>query len=413
MVNRFSWTDGQIEIERVSENGGPGSGNFGHGGRPGQVGGSAGKGGSGASSKSSKKKSVLKGMIANARKNGGMTTNVLGDSPSEGIAFAPRKDTETIIKDADFNEESLDKFVDKHWDTLKQKGMHIGGWHNTDDGNWYLDISKVGPYNKNTIKEAQDAEQLAVFDLKTFNEIKTGDIKDGKYTKSAEPETIFAEAFGRGDQGGVQNSSQETRSEEEDERVLNYKGNPNREKATGRFTFGTAAQKSKLAELEGPIRANKKETFHAVDTKGNVITTLSGNSKQVNVPFAEAMKIAASKNAILTHNHPSQGTGQNAGKTFPFSLDDLKTASMTNARGIRAVGETHDYSIARKGDTWPTPSNVTRAYNAGKKVAETKLKAMVADGKMTNAEAQFEWYHEAIKSVAEKYDLSYERREVK
>jgi 2'-5' RNA ligase len=226
-------------VDHVAKNGGPGSGNFGHGGRPGQIGGSAGKGGSGGSSRTSKPSNkTLAGMVAHAKANGGMTTSVTGNSPSEGIAFAPRKDTERIIKDSDFNEESLDKFVDEHWDTLKQDGMHIGGWFNNDDSNWYLDISKVGPYNKNTIKEAQDAEQLAVFDLKTFNEIKTGDIKDGKYIKSAEPETIYAEAFGRGDQGGVQNSSQKSSTEEEENRTVN-KYNPSQPRdGDGQWTDG-------------------------------------------------------------------------------------------------------------------------------------------------------------------------------
>ena len=41
------------------------------------------------------------------------------------------------------------------------------------------------------------SKQLAVFDLKTFKEIKTGDIKDGKYTPSGSPEAIYNEHFGK------------------------------------------------------------------------------------------------------------------------------------------------------------------------------------------------------------------------
>lgn len=69
----------------------------------------------------------------------------------------------------------LKKFIVKNLDKLRHPDANLGGWKNPEDGKWYLDISHVGKYSKDTIKKAQQAEQLAVFDLKTFTEIKTGD----------------------------------------------------------------------------------------------------------------------------------------------------------------------------------------------------------------------------------------------
>jgi hypothetical protein len=360
------------------------------------------------------KNTVLRGLVETAKENGGMTVSIEGNTPDRGIAYSPSKTTETRISEADFNEESLDAFVDKHWDMLTQPGMHIGGWFNEKDTTWYLDVSKVNEYNSRVIQDAQDAEQLAVFDLATFNEITIGEEdSNGKYTKIGEAQAIFDEAFGKRDEGTVQNSLEEVASgKEENGKVENRGYNPNREKDTGQFTFGTTAQKNKISELESSIRSDKTETFYAVNAKGDVISEFKGNSKVVKIPFEEAAKVASNKNSILTHNHPAQGTGMNSGKTFPFSLHDLRAVSMMNARGIRAVGATHEYSINRKGDQWPAPSQISRTYNAGMKKTKAFLMERVQSGEMTSAEAQFEWYHEAIKVVAEKYDLDYNRIEV-
>ena len=172
--------------------------------------------------KASKSNSVLSNMLISAKANGGMTTDIEGNSPSEGIAFAPRKDTEKIISSTNFDEKALDSFIDEHFEILQEEGMHIGGWFNEEDGNWYLDISKVGGYNKDIIQEAQDAEQLAVFDLKSFKEIKTGDIKDGKYEKAGEPEAIFDKAFGKGNEGTVQKASDEDDESDTQEEITDF-----------------------------------------------------------------------------------------------------------------------------------------------------------------------------------------------
>src|SRR5690606_1959302 len=135
----------------------------------------------------------LTNIIGRAKENGGMTVDTNGNYITSGIAYAPNKDSETILGELDY--EGLSNFVAANWDSLQEDGNYIGGWFNEDDSKWYLDVSRVGGYNTNTIKEAQDNEQLAVFDLDKFEEITIGEIKDGKYKAIDTPEAIFGKAF--------------------------------------------------------------------------------------------------------------------------------------------------------------------------------------------------------------------------
>lgn len=171
-------------------NGGKGSGNWGHLGRPGKRGGS-GRGTVGISS------STIDKILKAANENGGMTIDIHGNTKREGIAFAPHKDSEVIIETGALGAVHLKRFVAKNIQKLRHPEANIGGWKNQEDGKWYLDVSHVGGYNADTIRKAQEAHQLAVFDLKTFNEIKTGEIKDGKYIPAGTPEAIYAKHFGR------------------------------------------------------------------------------------------------------------------------------------------------------------------------------------------------------------------------
>lgn len=114
-------------------------------------------------------------------KNGGVTISLQGNEPSNGFAYAPFKDTETIIKKEEFSEKDVTDFIAKHKEKLSKDGNHLGLWE--DDGNIYIDISKVGDPTADTLEKAMSAQQLAVFDLGAFEEITLGEIKNGKYNR--------------------------------------------------------------------------------------------------------------------------------------------------------------------------------------------------------------------------------------
>lgn len=137
------------------------------------------------------------------KENGGVTIDTKGGVPSEGFAYAPEKGTEMIIPKEEFSPKHVDSFIEKHADLLTKEGNHIGMWES--DGNIYLDISRVGAPTAETIEEAQKANQLAIFDLKNFKEISTGQLAGDVYTKRDEAANILdqyqREVAGAGEPG--------------------------------------------------------------------------------------------------------------------------------------------------------------------------------------------------------------------
>lgn len=107
----------------------------------------------------------------NAVNNGGVTINLQGNQPAEGYAYSPYKDSETVIPKEQFTPEHVTQFMTNNADRLAQDGNHIGIWE--DNGKIYLDVSQVGAPTPETLTKAEQAGQLAVFDLKNFETINT------------------------------------------------------------------------------------------------------------------------------------------------------------------------------------------------------------------------------------------------
>ena len=105
-------------------------------------------------------------------------------------------------------------------DILSGDGMFVGGWKDG-KGNAALDVVSIGKPSEKTLKLAQDAEQIAVYDVKTAREIAVGKVENGVYTKLDEAANIFAQhqgevqrATGKGGGRGAQKiSGNRSRSE--------------------------------------------------------------------------------------------------------------------------------------------------------------------------------------------------------
>lgn len=113
------------------------------------------------------------------RDKGGITIDLKGSEPTRGYAYSPRKDTEKIIPKTKLRIRDIDDYIDQNYDLISQRGGHLGMWE--DEGNVYLDVSFVGAPSASTIARAQAAQQLAVFDLATFQEIHVGKFVNGRY----------------------------------------------------------------------------------------------------------------------------------------------------------------------------------------------------------------------------------------
>lgn len=132
--------------------------------------------------------SVSQKAFDSIKENGGVTITTEGNIPTKGYAYAPAKNTEFSISEAEFTPQHLDDYAKEHAEALAQDGAHIGGW--ISEGKVYLDVSRVGKPSAKTIEEAQANQQLAVFDLEHFKEISTGQLADNKYTKIDEASNI-------------------------------------------------------------------------------------------------------------------------------------------------------------------------------------------------------------------------------
>lgn len=132
------------------------------------------------------------------KENGGVTINLAGDMPKNGYAYAPSKTTERAIPTKEFDrnyEQHINSFVEDNWKELQKPGSHIG--IRESDGKTFLDVSRIGPPTIDTIAQAQNASQLAVFDLKKGREIPIGAIDNGVYTKLDEASRIHDQYVGK------------------------------------------------------------------------------------------------------------------------------------------------------------------------------------------------------------------------
>jgi hypothetical protein len=127
-------------------------------------------------------KAALDGLKANAVDiltrhvaNGGSTTEVATGKDLAGTsnyAVSAHKDRELVVQGA-LTETALSKYIADNADLLSQPGKTLGTWLNPDDGNTYLDVSQVTSDRTEAMKVARDNDQLAIFDLSSFETIPT------------------------------------------------------------------------------------------------------------------------------------------------------------------------------------------------------------------------------------------------
>lgn len=106
--------------------------------------------------------------------DGGITIDLRGAEPKVGYAYSPYPELERVLPMSMVTPETVLQYLNDASEALAQPGNHFGGWHDTESGNVFLDVTQVGPAHPDTIKAAAKANQLAVFDLSTFQEIPTG-----------------------------------------------------------------------------------------------------------------------------------------------------------------------------------------------------------------------------------------------
>ena len=105
----------------------------------------------------------------------GFTVTVDGEAAPEGYVVAPIKDAEMTIKASELNENTVNEYAKMLYDVAQATGQKVyaGGWLNKDDNLYYLDAVNIYNDLDTALYIANSADQIAIFDLRTFNEIRT------------------------------------------------------------------------------------------------------------------------------------------------------------------------------------------------------------------------------------------------
>lgn len=123
------------------------------------------------------KQQVSKVVSAAARAhndNGGSSYSIVTGQDMGGTrnyVVSPYKDREVVVPGKSLSEDTLRKYAEANDDLLSDPRNILGTWFNEEDGNTYLDVSTTTQDMQSAMRFALEADQLAIFDLRTFTTI--------------------------------------------------------------------------------------------------------------------------------------------------------------------------------------------------------------------------------------------------
>jgi hypothetical protein len=92
---------------------------------------------------------------------------------TKNYAVSPYKDRELVLDTKLVSADVIRKYVEANDDLLMDPRNVLGTWYNPDDGKTYIDISTITPSLESAMAFARQANQLAIFDLRSFTTIPT------------------------------------------------------------------------------------------------------------------------------------------------------------------------------------------------------------------------------------------------
>jgi hypothetical protein len=119
----------------------------------------------------------------------GFTVDTAGEFADGGFIVAPDKSTERVIDKDKFNTKSLTQYLVDNMDMLSIDGAMLGGWYNSDNGQYVLDVVFAIDNLQDAVDIAIWGDQNAIFDLDTFTEIRTKDDNKNPTTPQGDTRT--------------------------------------------------------------------------------------------------------------------------------------------------------------------------------------------------------------------------------
>lgn len=105
--------------------------------------------------------------------NGFSVHPTTGAQPSGGYMVSVPGRTR-LLDPSEVSADRVHSFAAANADVFRNPNMHIGGWHNSEDGKFYLDASENIKGRNAAIAAGRARNQIAIFDVKNRREISTG-----------------------------------------------------------------------------------------------------------------------------------------------------------------------------------------------------------------------------------------------
>jgi len=123
---------------------------------------------------------IVRSTLERVKENGGLSVSLKdGSEPTKGFMVAKGKKFAAIVKADEFFDEAkgaeiLSSYMKQHKSEFNNTNNYLGLWHNTDDGQVYLDVSENIKDEGEAISRGRERDQISIWDVANFKEIETG-----------------------------------------------------------------------------------------------------------------------------------------------------------------------------------------------------------------------------------------------
>jgi GNAT superfamily N-acetyltransferase len=134
---------------------------------------------------------IVRSTLERVKENGGLSVSLKdGSEPTKGFMVAKGKKFAAIVKAEEFFDEAkgaeiLSSYMKQHKAEFSNSNNYLGLWHNTDDGQVYLDVSENIEDEGEAISRGRDRDQISIWDVANFKEIETGGTGGIEKTRSS------------------------------------------------------------------------------------------------------------------------------------------------------------------------------------------------------------------------------------
>ena len=146
---------------------------------------------------------VVSSVLSRVKENGGLSVKMTdGSEPTKGFMVAKGAKYGAVVKADDFYDPEqgakiLADYMKRHKADLATGKNYLGLWHNTADGQVYLDVSENIEDEAEATARGRERDQISIWDVANFKEIDTGGTGSVGKTRNSKT-SRYLEHDGRG-----------------------------------------------------------------------------------------------------------------------------------------------------------------------------------------------------------------------